>query len=115
VLHGQRVVHEPSAAAYDQLPSEIHDEFRRKLRTLAGNFQLISLMPGLMLPWKNPVWFQFVSHKVLRLVTPWLLLAAWGLSLALSKAPTYAALFILQTISMALGMLAWNSRSVRRI
>jgi biofilm PGA synthesis N-glycosyltransferase PgaC len=115
VLQGRRVVHEPSALAYDQLPAEIHDEYRRKLRTLAGNFQLLTLMPGLLLPWRNPVWFQFISHKVLRLATPWLLLAAWGLSFALAGAPLYAGLFLGQTVLLALGLLAWNSCAVRRI
>jgi cellulose synthase/poly-beta-1,6-N-acetylglucosamine synthase-like glycosyltransferase len=115
VLRGWRVVHEPHAVAYDQLPDEIHDEYRRKIRTLAGNFQLLSLMPNLMLPWKNPVWFQFLSHKVLRLLTPWLLLLAWGLSLALAGVSLYAVLFVGQTLSLLLGLLAWNSRSIRRI
>jgi cellulose synthase/poly-beta-1,6-N-acetylglucosamine synthase-like glycosyltransferase len=115
VLQGRRVVHEPRAVAYDQLPDEIHDEYRRKLRTLVGNFQLLSLIPSLMLPWKNPVWFQFVSHKVLRLVTPWLLLVAWGLSLALAGVPLYAGLFVGQTLLLVLGLLAWRSRSTRRV
>jgi hypothetical protein len=26
-------------------------------------------------PWRNPIWFQFVSHKLFRLLVPWALLA----------------------------------------
>jgi len=115
ILQGRRVVHEPGAAAEDQLPDEIGGEYKRKLRTLAGNFQLMSLMSGLLLPWKNPVWFQFMSHKVLRLVTPWLLLAAWGLSFTLTGQPVYMVLFVLQSLLLAAGILAWLWPPIRRV
>jgi biofilm PGA synthesis N-glycosyltransferase PgaC len=115
ILQAKRVVHEPNATAEDQLPDEIGGEYQRKLRTLAGNFQLLSLMPSLLLPWKNPVWFQFVSHKVLRLMTPWLLLAAWGLSLALARRPMYAVLCAGQTLVLATGLVAWLSPPIRRV
>ena len=60
--------------AYDRLPARTSDEFRRKVRTLAGNFQLATLLPGALLPWRNPIWLQFLSHKLLRLAVPWALL-----------------------------------------
>jgi biofilm PGA synthesis N-glycosyltransferase PgaC len=75
VLQGYRVVHESKARAHDRLPEHGRDEFRRKVRTLSGNFQLLSRLPQTLLPWRNPVWIQFVSHKLLRLVIPWALLA----------------------------------------
>lgn len=62
-------------------------EFGRKVRTLAGNFQLFALLPALLLPWKNPSWFETVSHKLARLVCPWALLAAAGANLALLLPP----------------------------
>ena len=37
----------------------------------------------MLIPWRNPIWLQFLFHKLLRLVTPYLLLvgavsaAAW--------------------------------------
>lgn len=72
VLAGKRTVFEPRARAYDGVcPPEV--EFRRKVRTLAGNFQLMALMPELLQPWRNPVFVQFVSHKLGRLLVPYLL------------------------------------------
>lgn len=72
VLAGRRTVFEPRARAWDRVcPPEV--EFRRKVRTLAGNFQLIALMPELLQPWRNPVFLQFVSHKLGRLLVPHLL------------------------------------------
>jgi biofilm PGA synthesis N-glycosyltransferase PgaC len=73
-MQGYRVVHDRHARAYDRLPAKSRDEFRRKVRTLAGNFQLVTRLPTCLLPWRNPVWLQFVSHKLLRLVVPWALL-----------------------------------------
>src|SRR5438132_2819396 len=73
-LQGFRVVLDPRALAYDRLPERTRDEFRRKVRTLSGNLQLVARLPETLLPWRNPVWFQFVSHKLLRLVVPWALL-----------------------------------------
>lgn len=74
VLQGFRVVHDRRARAYDRLPERVQDEYRRKLRTISGNFQLLTLLPRALLPWRNPIWWQFLSHKLLRLVAPWALL-----------------------------------------
>ena len=70
-MQGYRVIHEPRARAYDRLPERPLDEFQRKLRTLTGNFQLVARLPQALLPWRNPIWFQFLSHKLLRLLMPW--------------------------------------------
>src|SRR5262249_41367585 len=49
-------------------------EFRRKVRTLSGNYQLLQFAPWL-LSGENPIRFEFVSHKLMRLVVPFALLA----------------------------------------
>ncbi|MCI0741514.1 MAG: glycosyltransferase [Gemmataceae bacterium] len=73
VMQGYRVVHDDRAVAYDRLPEKSGDEFRRKIRTLAGNYQLLTLLPAALAPWRNPVWFSFLSHKLVRLAVPWAL------------------------------------------
>ena len=73
-LRGGRVVMIDDAIAYDQLPDTAAGELRRKVRTLAGNFQLVAIQPKLLLPLVNPVWGRFVSHKLLRLACPWAIL-----------------------------------------
>jgi cellulose synthase/poly-beta-1,6-N-acetylglucosamine synthase-like glycosyltransferase len=82
-MRGYRVVHDARAVAYDRLPPTAAGEFRRKLRTLAGNFQLLCRLPAALGPWRNPVAWQFVSHKVLRLVAPWALAVLLAASAAL--------------------------------
>ncbi len=71
---GKRVVFEPLAQAWDRPSQQPAQERRRKVRTLAGNYQLLQLAPWLLSPWHNPLWYRFVSHKLLRLLAPWLLL-----------------------------------------
>jgi cellulose synthase/poly-beta-1,6-N-acetylglucosamine synthase-like glycosyltransferase len=90
-LQDYRVVHEPSAPAYDRLPSGPRAEFTRKVRTLAGNWQLAVRLPAALLPWRNPVWFAFLSHKLMRLAVPWALLGMLVLSLML-PGPLYRVL-----------------------
>jgi biofilm PGA synthesis N-glycosyltransferase PgaC len=101
VMSGKRVIHDKRAEAYDRLPERTRDEFRRKVRTLSGNFQLIRRLPSALIPIMNPVWFQFISHKVLRLVVPWALLAMLAASFFL-PAPFYQAAFWTQVGGYAL-------------
>jgi hypothetical protein len=70
------------ARAYD-IPTSLDIEFRRKIRTLAGNYQILRAYPALLGP-GNRMWLHFMSYKFGRLLLPWLLLifaaASFGLS-----------------------------------
>jgi cellulose synthase/poly-beta-1,6-N-acetylglucosamine synthase-like glycosyltransferase len=103
VAAGRRVVFEPQAVAWDATSQQPQEERRRKIRTLAGNYQLIQLAPWLLLPWRNPLWFRFVSHKLLRLLAPWLLL---GLALAAALLATRHALFAAVALALAAALAA---------
>ena len=97
VLDGHRVVFVPQARAYNRSSPDADTERRRKVRTLAGNYQLLRLEPRLLLPFGNPVWLQFVSHKLGRLVVPYALAALLVSSAALADAGIiYAAALTLQ-------------------
>jgi cellulose synthase/poly-beta-1,6-N-acetylglucosamine synthase-like glycosyltransferase len=76
VLRGYRVGFSAHAIARDPRPFSPSEEFRRKSRTLTGVVQLCVWMPAVLLPWRNRIWPQFVAHKLLRLVTPYLVVAA---------------------------------------
>jgi len=71
---GARVIIDPRARAWDSPDQGTAREFNRKVRTLSGNYQLLHLAPWLLTT-ANPLRFQFVSHKLLRLVVPFALLA----------------------------------------
>lgn len=70
---GYRSVLDRSAIVTDTWPGKAAGEFQRKVRTLAGNFQLVSLAPWILSP-RNRVLFQLISHKLLRLVVPYFFL-----------------------------------------
>jgi cellulose synthase/poly-beta-1,6-N-acetylglucosamine synthase-like glycosyltransferase len=74
-LRGFRVAFEAEAQAFDRA-AESKREFSRKARTLSGNYQLLVIEPKLLLPFVNPSWLDFVSHKLLRLVVPFAMLGA---------------------------------------
>lgn len=73
VLCGKRAVFDGAAHAYDRVSASPEIEYGRKVRTLMGNFQLLARMPALLSPFHNPVWMQFMSHKVARLLVPYFL------------------------------------------
>ena len=105
VLQGYRVVHDERARAFDRLPEKTHDEFRRKVRTLAGNYQLLTLLPfAALFPWSNRVWLQWISHKLMRLVVPWALLGMLGSSF-LIKQDFYQLFFWIQTANYGMAAL----------
>jgi biofilm PGA synthesis N-glycosyltransferase PgaC len=74
VTGGFRVVVEPAARVFDDTVGDDRHEFARKVRTLAGNYQLVALEPGLLWPPSNRLFWQFASHKLARLAVPWCLL-----------------------------------------
>jgi cellulose synthase/poly-beta-1,6-N-acetylglucosamine synthase-like glycosyltransferase len=70
---GYRVIFEEGAVALD-LPTSLDSEFARKVRTQAGVYQIIAQFPWLLTP-RNPILLHFLSHKVARLLLPWMLIA----------------------------------------
>jgi len=85
VLAGRRIVFDERAHAFDRVASDGSTESRRKTRTLAGNYQILALEPSLLNPFANPVWTQYVSHKLGRLLVPWALVAALAASAWLAR------------------------------
>jgi cellulose synthase/poly-beta-1,6-N-acetylglucosamine synthase-like glycosyltransferase len=72
IRQGYRSVLDLRARVYDIWPKSLRGEFHRKVRTLAGNFQLIQLAPWL-LSRQNRLRFELISHKLMRLLVPILL------------------------------------------
>jgi len=96
VQKGYRAVFDSSATAFDQVSMKAGQEVKRKIRTLAGNYQIFALFPDLFIPFKSPVAWQFISHKFLRLMVPFLLIGIFVVNLPLLTYPLYRSLFYLQ-------------------
>jgi cellulose synthase/poly-beta-1,6-N-acetylglucosamine synthase-like glycosyltransferase len=84
-LSKRYVVFCDEAEGYDDALDD-QKEFARKARTLAGNYQLLAKMPSLLVPWTR-VWFHIMSHKILRLVCPFALIALFAASFCIALAP----------------------------
>lgn len=91
-----RCVFERGAMVEDWASSTPRDEAIRKRRTLAGCFQVGVRHPAWLLPSRNPIWWQYISHKLLRPASPWLLIAVAGSSWALAEHPWVRALLWVQ-------------------
>jgi len=104
VRQGKRVIFDPRARAWDSPDLGTDREFSRKVRTLSGNYQLVQLAPWL-LSGQNPVRFEFVSHKLLRLAAPFALAAVLLASIVLSG-PVYRGALVLQAVFYGLSLLA---------
>ena len=105
VVQGSRCVFEEDSLVFDQPSHSVEQESVRKRRTIAGNAQLVRLYPEWLLPWRNPVWFQYVSHKLARLLSPFFLAGALGASLWLIGRPLYAGLFAAQVLMYGLALM----------
>jgi cellulose synthase/poly-beta-1,6-N-acetylglucosamine synthase-like glycosyltransferase len=72
-FRGYRVIFDKAARAFD-FPTALQSEFRRKVRTQAGVYQIIAAFPQLLKP-AHGMWFHFGSHKIGRLLLPFALIS----------------------------------------
>jgi glycosyltransferase involved in cell wall biosynthesis len=99
IRKGFRAVIDERACVYDIWPKRVSGEFHRKVRTLAGNFQLFCLAPWVFA--QGRVVFQLISHKVLRLIVPYMLVLLLISSFALSRE------FVAFAIAAAVQIMFW--------
>jgi cellulose synthase/poly-beta-1,6-N-acetylglucosamine synthase-like glycosyltransferase len=104
VRQGKRVIFEPRARAWDSPDLGAGREFARKVRTLGGNYQLLQLAPWLLSS-QNPIRFEFISHKLLRLVMPFALVVVFATS-AFLPGPVYRISWLLQVAFYGMSVLA---------
>ncbi len=117
VRKGYRASYNSSAIASDTLSITPSQEWKRKVRTMAGNWQLLRIFPWLLSPVHNPIFLQFFSHKVGRLLVPFALVATLICSYAIST-PFYSLLAAIQTSGILLGLsgiVVPNTRKLRPI
>jgi len=116
VLAGYRVVFSEHAFAFDRAAIDADAEQRRKVRTLAGNVQILGQEPRLLVPFVNPVWLQYVSHKIGRLLVPYALIGVFAASVTLAGQHVFYTLALFAQCALYLlgGYGAWlELRSAR--
>lgn len=95
---GYRIGFDDDAVSLDPMNIEASRENRRKKRTLAGNFQMLFRFPRWLLPWKNRLWWQLLSHKYLRIFAPFFLAAMFVSNALLVDQPVYRVLLAGQVL-----------------
>lgn len=112
-VSGHRLVYDPSAWAEEDTPDNISEEYHRRLRIGVGNFQALFDHPEFLLRTNMATRLTYVSHKVLRWVTPHLLLLALMLSFVQSlQSPAWQAIAGLQVVGYGVAGLLYR-RSAR--
>jgi len=99
-----RCVLEERARIYDDPAACLREEETRKVRTLAGNFQLLFRRPRWAVPGGHRWWGRFLSHKVLRLAAPLWLVLLLGANVVEAGRPFYAGLLALQVVWYVAGV-----------
>jgi biofilm PGA synthesis N-glycosyltransferase PgaC len=103
---GARVIFDERARAWDSPDLGGAREFRRKVRTLTGNYQLLQIAPW-VLGESNPLRFRFVSHKLVRLIVPFALAAMLVSSLLVAET-FYRVAFFVQLFFYALALITFS-------
>ena len=97
----------------------MQEESKRKRRIAAGGLQSIWWLRGLMNPFKHPrVFFQFISHRVLRWsITPLALVALIPLNVLLvlmNGGTVYTVIWLLQILFYLAASMGWWMASIGR-
>lgn len=114
VTRGYFCLFEPGAMIFDDPSRSTKQESIRKRRTIAGAAQLVRLFPRWIWPTANPLWLEFVSHKLLRLISPLLLLVVLITNLALLSLSVYRLLLLAQIAFYSAAAVGWICQCVGR-
>lgn len=95
-LQGRRLVLVPDANAHEETAPTLGGEFQRHVRDSAGHFRAMIELRGLFNPFLGMPSFCFVSHRIVRWLVPFFMLAALASAGLLFRSPVYRALFFLQ-------------------
>ncbi len=107
---GKHSISDPEAKAHEDVSNLVREEFKRKVRISAGNFQNLFYYRSLLLNPFSGKGFSFWSHKVLRWISPFLIIASLIALLFLQQNLFYNILLILQILLMLSPLADWLLR-----
>jgi len=99
IPQGYRLVYEPEAIAMEESSRDFRSEFQRKIRSTSGGLHGYQKLwqQGMLNPFKSPIWWQLISHRVIRFAVPWAMIMAFVSNICLVT-PLYRVLFMLQMV-----------------
>ncbi len=100
------VLFNDKAICYEDVPTNSQVEFKRKVRISTGNFQNLKQFKSLLFPPFSPLAFAFLSHKVLRWLTPFFLIFCFLSSLYLAICtPFFVLVFLAQLLLLIVAII----------
>jgi cellulose synthase/poly-beta-1,6-N-acetylglucosamine synthase-like glycosyltransferase len=116
---GFKIIYESDAYAVETASTNVSEELKRKVRICAGGWQSMHRLSGNLTFKKTPLlYFQYISHRVLRwTITPFLLIAIFVLNMSLIKTGSefYLLLMLGQVLFYSAAMIGYvlENRRVR--
>lgn len=111
---GFRCISNTRARVYEDVSNDLWEEFRRKKRISAGNYQNLKAFRGMLVKGPQGVPFCFFSHKVVRWLVPFLVLITLSTSLYLgTEKETYRILAYLQLGVLAIPVIDLFLRKIK--
>ncbi len=102
------------ARVYEDVSNDLGEEFRRKKRISAGNYQNLSEFGSLLFSRNPGVAFSFLSHKVIRWIVPFLVLITLSISIYLSpQSPIYFLLTLLQIAVITIPLIDYLLQKIK--
>jgi len=107
---GKGLQYVPAAVAYEDTPSDVMAEFHRRVRIGIGNYQALFRHPRYLVGGSFVLSFTYFSHKVLRWLTPHLLIVVFVCSVLLARDSFYLWMAVLQALGYAAAAAAFATR-----
>jgi cellulose synthase/poly-beta-1,6-N-acetylglucosamine synthase-like glycosyltransferase len=109
---GSRVIYDPEAIGIEDIVPDVKAQFQRRARLGAGNYQTLFENPGYSNPFKGPPAFAFISHRLLRWLGPFLLVAAFLANCVAVGSPFYSMMLVCHALFyLAAAIGYWQSRN----
>jgi cellulose synthase/poly-beta-1,6-N-acetylglucosamine synthase-like glycosyltransferase len=115
-FQGHWIVYDPGAIGVEEIAPTFGSQFERRVRLGAGNFQTLFGHPEYLNPFKGRAAFAYLSHRVLRWITPFLMIAALAATAGLVRHKFYLAFFVAQCVFYALALIGfWLKKTGRSV
>jgi cellulose synthase/poly-beta-1,6-N-acetylglucosamine synthase-like glycosyltransferase len=95
IRKGDKAISDTEAIVFEDVSNNLMDEFNRKIRISAGNFQNLKHFAFLLLKPFSSWSFCFISHKILRWITPFLWFVMIAANILLIKSSFFFLLLLL--------------------
>lgn len=108
IQRGYLGVFEPRAVSYEEAAGSFAREFRRRVRIISRSLNATFKAGDILNPFRRPKhWFLLVSHKLLRWLAPFFLIAVLVTSLLLWRFPLFRVAILFQALFYAIAFAGW--------